>query len=98
MKLLYCSSELIFVYTNYYLGLEDDYDMGVKYTHSGDRWDYAIAFFKNAEELNFGSYSDVSDSRYSYDISSIDLNGDGTPDLRNKETNQVNSIPLSQHQ
>ncbi len=74
----------------YYLGLEDDHDMGIKYTHSGERWEYAIAFFKNAEELNFGSYSDVSDSRYSYDISSIDLNGDGIPDLRNKETNQLN--------
>jgi hypothetical protein len=64
--------------------------MGIKYTYAGERWEYAFAFFKNAEELNFGSYSDVSGSRYSYDISSIDLNGDGTPDLRNKETNQFN--------
>lgn len=74
----------------YYLSLEDDHDMGIKYTHSGEKWEYTIAFFKNAEELNFGSYSDVSDSRYSYDISSIDLNNDGTPDLRNKEINQFN--------
>jgi hypothetical protein len=75
----------------YYLGLEDDHDMGIKYSFSGEQWEYSLAFFKNSEELNFGSYSDVSDSRYSYDISSIDLNGDGNPDLRNKETNQLNS-------
>ncbi|MEE9431674.1 MAG: hypothetical protein V3V16_11570 [Melioribacteraceae bacterium] len=75
---------------NYYLGLEDDHDMGIKFQHRGDDWDYDIAFFKNAEELKFGSYSDVSNSRYSYDVSSIELDGDGNLDLRNKEVNQIN--------
>ena len=75
---------------NYYVGLEDDHDMGIKYLHEGEKIDYAIAFFKNAEELRFGSNSDISDSRYSYDIASKDLDGDGTLDLRNKESNQVN--------
>ncbi|OHX65115.1 hypothetical protein [Flammeovirga pacifica] len=75
---------------NYYLGLEDDHDMGVKYTHSNDSWEYSVAFFKNAEELSFGSYSDASNSRYSYDLGSIDENGDGTLQYRNKETNQLN--------
>lgn len=71
---------------NYYVGLEDDHDMGVKYTHSDENWEYALAFFKNAEELNFGSNSDVSDSRYSYDVSS---SSDGL--YRNKEVNQLNA-------
>ena len=75
---------------NYYAGLEDDHDMGMKYSHKGEKVDYAIAFFKNAEEMSFGSYSDHSDSRYSYDIASKDLDGDGAPDLRNKEVNQLN--------
>ncbi len=75
---------------NYYVGLEDDHDMGIKFQHRGEKWDYDIAFFKNAEELKFGSYSDASNSRYSYDVSSIDLDGDGVLDLRNKEVNQVN--------
>lgn len=70
---------------NYYVGLEDDHDMGVKYTHSDENWEYALAFFKNAEELNFGSNSDVSNSRYSYDVSS---SSDGL--YRNKEVNQFN--------
>ncbi|MBD0823479.1 hypothetical protein [Aestuariibaculum marinum] len=76
---------------NYYLGMEDDHDMGIKFSHKGVNWEYALAFFKNAEELNFGSNSDVSDSRYSYDVGSIDFDGDGNLDYRNKEVNQVNA-------
>jgi len=74
----------------YYLGLEDDHDMGVKYSFTGEKWEYRLAFFKNAEELAFGNLSDVSDSRYSYDISSIDADGDGDLNFRNKEINQFN--------
>lgn len=75
---------------NYYVGLEDDHDMGVKFKHRGKKWEYDLAFFKNAEEMRFGSESDASNSRYSYDVSSIDLDGDGALDLRNKEVNQLN--------
>ncbi|WP_417885774.1 hypothetical protein [Zunongwangia sp.] len=63
----------------YYVGLEDDHDMGIKYIHDSETIQYQFAFFKNAEELNFGSNSEVSPSRYSYDIAG-----------RNKEVNQVN--------
>lgn len=63
----------------YYMGLEDDHDMGVKFIHAGEKIEYHIAFFKNAEELNFGNTSAVSYSRYSYDIAGA-----------NKEINQVN--------
>ncbi|MAW94122.1 MAG: hypothetical protein CMF36_14915 [Leeuwenhoekiella sp.] len=63
----------------YYTGLEDDHDMGIKYLHTDDDWEYAIAFFKNAEELNFGGDVENSSSRYSYDVVG-----------RNKETNQFN--------
>jgi len=71
---------------NYYVGLEDDHDMGIKYTHNSEKWEYALAFFKNAEEMRFGSDSDISDSRYSYDVGS---SSDGTN--RNKEVNQFNA-------
>lgn len=63
----------------YYVGLEDDHDMGVKYMHSGEKFEYQLAFFKNAEEYSFGSNSEVSSSRYAYDIAG-----------RNKEVNQFN--------
>ena len=70
---------------NYYVGLEDDHDMGLKYTHQGEKWDYSLAFFKNAEDLGG---TDVSNSRYSYDVGSI-KDGDNLI-LRNKEVNQLN--------
>ena len=84
------NSHSFFFSINYYVGLEDDHDMGLKYTHKGEHLEYALAFYKNAEELTFGNNSDVSDSRYSYDVASIDLNGDGTKNIRNKEVNQAN--------
>ncbi|MEH0156969.1 hypothetical protein V6R21_22770 [Limibacter armeniacum] len=84
------NSHCWFFSIDYYVGLEDDHDMGVKFQHEDEVWDYSIAFFKNAEELNFGSNSDISFSRYSYDVSSIDANGDGNLQFRNKEVNQLN--------
>ena len=63
----------------YYVGLEDDLDMGIKWMKTYDRLQVQAAFYKNAEELNFGNASALSASRYSYDVSG-----------RNKETNQGN--------
>jgi hypothetical protein len=63
----------------YYVGLEDDHDMGFKYMHTGEKFEYQLAFFKNAEELRFGNNSEISPNRYSYDIAG-----------RNKEVNQFN--------
>ncbi len=71
---------------NYYVGLEDDHDMGLKYSRSNDKWDLDLAFFKNAEENTFGNLSDVDNSRYAYDVGSL---GDGS--YRNKELNQFNA-------
>ncbi|MCX2679558.1 hypothetical protein OOZ15_06340 [Galbibacter sp. EGI 63066] len=64
----------------YYVGLEDDHDMGLKYVHLGKRWEYYLAFFKNAEDLNFAENTEHDLSRYSYDIVG-----------RNKEINQFNT-------
>ena len=64
---------------SYYVGLEDDHDMGIKYVHLGEKIEYHVAFFKNAEELRFGNDTEISHSRYSYDVAG-----------RNKEINQFN--------
>ncbi|MBC9795651.1 hypothetical protein [Sinomicrobium weinanense] len=75
----------------YYIGLEDDHDIGVKFIHQKEEGlNYQFAFFKNAESIAFGGASDVSHSRYSYDVASMDVDGDGEPDYRNKEVNQFN--------
>lgn len=43
----------------YYLGLEDDYDLGVKYIYSGTRLGLVAGFYKNSElpPSDFGRYS-----------------------------------------
>lgn len=64
---------------NYYLGMEDDADMGIKYTFDNGEWGIAAAFYKNSDILNFHSSDGLSSSRYSYDIVG-----------RNKEMNQGN--------
>lgn len=68
-----------FFQISYYLGLEDDSDMGIKYMYTGDKWEYALAFFKNSEEELFGSDTETAGDRYSYDVAG-----------RNKEVNQLN--------
>ncbi|MFZ4861052.1 hypothetical protein ACL9RF_02615 [Sphingobacterium sp. Mn56C] len=84
------NSNSFFFSLNYYLGLEDNYDMGARFTHVGDKMEYSLAFLKNAEELDFGDNSDLSPSRYAYDVGSIDLHGDGNLSFRNKKVNQLN--------
>ncbi|HVI48381.1 MAG TPA: hypothetical protein VM802_26160 [Chitinophaga sp.] len=64
----------------YYVGKEDDYDMGIKFVRRQPKWQYQLAFYKNAEELTFGDKSETSHSRYSYDVAG-----------RNKEVNQGNA-------
>ncbi|MEE2772139.1 MAG: hypothetical protein VX712_07970 [Bacteroidota bacterium] len=63
----------------YYMGLEDDHDMGVKFLHVGENFEYNLAFYKNSEELQFGGTTESSSSRYAYDVVG-----------RNKEVNQIN--------
>lgn len=62
----------------YYLGLADDYDMGVHYQRSDGPWRTDLAFYKN-EELN-----DPSDTnRYSFDLVQVGAE-------QNEEINQIN--------
>ncbi|WP_291545973.1 hypothetical protein [Bacteroides sp.] len=73
------TSNSYFFNINYYLGLEDDSDMGIKYSYRKNAWEFAAAFFKNSDELQFGSDSESSPDRYAYDVGG-----------RNKEVNQGN--------
>ncbi len=75
----------------YYMGLEDDYDMGVKYLHSTDSWDFAAAYYYQPEPAGpaptaveeWPSYGVGGSGRYSYDI--IPSAGNS-----NRERNQFN--------
>lgn len=70
---------------NYYLGLEDDSDFGIKYLYRKGHWDIALAFLKNSDVLDFSEGTEESPDRYAYDIGG-----------RNKETNQGN-IRIAYH-
>ncbi len=72
------NSHSYFLGMSYYLGLEDDYDLGIKYMRETDHFDYQLAFFKNSD---YGSFvnGQESMSRYSYDVGGL-----------NRETNQLN--------
>ncbi len=74
------SGNNFFFQISYYVGLEDDSDMGIKYVHEDGKWEYAAAFFKNADELLFSANDETSDDRYGYDVAG-----------RNKEVNQWNA-------
>jgi len=70
-----------FFQLGYYVGLEDDYDMGIKYMKVSDDWDVQLAWYARDE----GSWSGESDdsARYSYDLVREGTNG-------NREKNQFN--------
>jgi hypothetical protein len=63
----------------YYIGFEDDYDLGAKAIWDRDDWNLQLAFFKNGE---WGSPSTV--NRYSFDVVTAG-------DQQNEETNQFNA-------
>lgn len=71
--------------TPYYVGLEDDYDMGIKWSYRDEHWYLIAAYFLLAEPRGtsdpaFGTYNAA---RYSYDVVAVG-------DQSNIERNQFN--------
>jgi hypothetical protein len=63
----------------FYLGIADDYDLGIKYLHEAGPWDMQLAFFKNEELGNSANLE-----RYSFDPVT-------TGTARNEESNTFNA-------
>lgn len=89
------SSHNWFFDVNYYVGLEDDYDLGIKSITEGDNWTLKLAFYKEDEGHYTGSSQDS--ARYSYDLVNADFGsfdlGDGataSAARTNEEINQFN--------
>ncbi len=61
----YASSSWFFN-SSYYVGLEDDYDAGIKALFTPGNWDIQGAYYMNAEQTDFFAGQDF--SRYSYDV------------------------------
>ncbi|MFY8325813.1 porin [Pseudoalteromonas sp. ZZD1] len=63
------NSHSYFFSTNYYIGLEDDHDLGVVLKRKvADNWQLDIGFFKNDEQGGIDGYVDNRSDRYSYDV------------------------------
>ncbi|RVT49065.1 carbohydrate porin [Rheinheimera sediminis] len=63
------NSNNYFFSSNYYLGLEDDHDLGLLFKRlSSDQWQLDIGFFKNDELGGIDGYVGDKTDRYSYDI------------------------------
>lgn len=76
----------------YYVGLEDDYDAGIKLIYTPGPWDIQLAYYVNDE----GSYTgnSIASARYSYDVvptTVAELGYAGLEEDRyNREINQFN--------
>lgn len=79
----YASSSWFFNNT-YYVGLEDDYDAGIKLMYQDGPWDVQAAYYMNAEGSTF--YGSTDAARYSYDV--VPNGADGRDNL--SEENQFN--------
>lgn len=63
------NSHNYFFSTGYYIGLEDDHDMGVLFKRKiADNWQLDLGFFKNDEQGGVDAYVDNRSDRYSYDV------------------------------
>ena len=75
------NSHNYFFSSNYYLGLEDDYDLGIMFRRRlADNWQLDLGFFKNDELGGVDGFVDSRADRYSYDIVGSRQAGDGIYD------------------
>ncbi|MEH6446802.1 MAG: hypothetical protein V7784_23140 [Oceanospirillaceae bacterium] len=65
----------------YYLGFEDDHDVGIKAVYESNGWHTDLAFCKNSE------YDASENKRYATDLYTGTING---TEYNNEETNQLN--------
>ncbi|WP_103029323.1 hypothetical protein [Salinibacter altiplanensis] len=85
----YASSSWFFNNT-YYVGLEDDYDAGIKALYQANGWDIQGAYYMNSEQTTFFAGNDA--ARYSYDVVPSGGGGSVLAETRNiAEANQFNA-------
>ncbi|MFC3032294.1 carbohydrate porin [Pseudoalteromonas fenneropenaei] len=72
------NSHSYFFSTNYYLGLEDDHDLGILFKRQlRDNWQLDLGFFKNDELGGVDGYVEDRTHRYSYDIVGLRAQSEG---------------------
>lgn len=78
----------------YYVGLEDDYDLGGVLHGKLDALDVQLGLFKNDEQGGIDGFVNDRTERYSYDILGLRSTGDGTFDAPAQEIAESNTAAL----
>lgn len=87
------NSNNYFFSANYYLGLEDDFDLGVVFKRSvAEHWQLDLGFFKNDELGGIDGYVDNRSDRYSYDIVGARTAGEGIYDEPGQALGEYNTF------
>ncbi|MCF2910353.1 OprO/OprP family phosphate-selective porin [Pseudoalteromonas sp. DL2-H2.2] len=87
------NSHNYFFNTTYYIGLEDDHDMGVLFKRKvADNWQLDLGFFKNDELGGVDGYVEDRSDRYSYDIVGFRKAGDGVYDDPTQPLGEYNTF------
>jgi len=87
------NSHNYFFSTNYYIGLEDDFDLGVVFKRQvADNWQLDLAFFKNDELGGVDGFVDDRTDRYSYDIVGLRSAGEGIFDEPGQALGEYNTF------
>ncbi|ACA86132.1 carbohydrate porin [Shewanella woodyi] len=89
--LTYASNSYFFS-SNFYLGLEDDYDLGLNYTYKTDANRLDLAFYKNDELGGLDGYVSDRSDRYAYDVVGVRLPGEGIYDVPTLEAAESNTF------
>ncbi|CAM4056537.1 porin [Pseudoalteromonas byunsanensis] len=87
------NSHNYFFNTTYYIGLEDDHDLGVLFKRKlKDNWQLDIGFFKNDELGGVDGYVEERSDRYSYDVVGYRKAGDGVYDDPTQPLGEYNTL------
>jgi len=86
------NSHNFFFSSNYYVGLEDDYDAGVKFIYDDDHWNLQTAFYVNDEQGGVDGFVDDRSERYSFDVVGFRGAGEGIFDDPVNEIGESNTF------
>lgn len=87
------NSHNYFFSTNYYIGLEDDHDLGIVFKRQlHDNWQLDLGFLKNDELGGIDGYVSDRSDRYSYDVVGFRQAGDGLYDTPSQAIGEYNTL------
>lgn len=87
------NSHNYFFSTNYYIGLEDDHDLGIVFKRQlKDNWQLDLGFLKNDELGGIDGYVSDRSDRYSYDVVGVRQTGDGLYDTPAQAVGEYNTL------